>query len=508
MDLRQLRELALLITLILCSTSAGRALDRERSINQYGHNTWTSQNGLPGESVYQILQSRDGYLWLRTSAGLVRFDGVRFVLVAPVAGGRVVQEPIKAICRGADGDLLVRTLSRTLIYKAGIFSDYRSPAALPDGDARVLFESSRHELFVGSDNFVYRIDNQGPQLLRADTSWISGFLEDGKGMVWIAGLFGIYTYRNGVLSRAGAAAQERPMALTLAGDPAKQMWIGTANGLRRMKGSVVATPTLGQQIPAEVNSLLSDRQGNLWVGTSTAGIYRITGNQVSSFDAPKGLTGGRVLSLYEDREGSLWVGTAGGLDRFRDTSLTTLTARENLPSDRAENVLEARDGSVYVFCAGGGLARIRNAVVTAFTEKDGLPNAYSNGMFESRDGNIWLGTGAGLVRFRDGKFTRYPAPRMSGRFISAISEDEEGLIVTTTESLALRLRHGDAVPLTIRGQSTALSTPGIYTFTIYRDPSGTLWFGTAPGVVPVRDGCASGARLAEADRLSRHHDFR
>ena len=482
MDLRQLRRAALLVTFVLCSTSAATALDRERTINQYGHNIWTSQNGLPGESVYQILQSRDGYLWLRTSAGLVRFDGVRFVLVAPAVGGRVVHEPIKAICRGAGGDLLVRTLSRTLIHKDGVFADYRPPAPLPDGDTRVLFESSRHEVFVGSDNFIYKITDRGPQLLRENTSWVSGFLEDEKGTLWIAGLFGVYTYRDGALSRVGSDAKKRPMALALAGDPATHMWIGTANGLRRMDGGVVATPPLGQQIQPEVGSVLSDRQGNLWAGTATAGIYRITGNQVSSFQAREGLTGDRVLSLYEDREGSLWVGTAGGLDRFRDTSLTTLTDRENLPSDRAENILEARDGSVYVFCAGGGLARIRNGVVTAFTERDGLPNTYANGMFESGDGSLWLGTAAGLARFRDGKFTRYPVPRISGRFISAISEDEEGLIVGTTEGLALRVRNGDGAPLTIRGQTTPLSKPGIYTFTIYRDPSGTLWFGTARGL--------------------------
>jgi signal transduction histidine kinase/ligand-binding sensor domain-containing protein/CheY-like chemotaxis protein len=489
---RRLKNLALLVALILCATRAGTALDRDRTIGQYGHNVWTSQNGLPGESVYQILQGREGYLWLRTSAGLVRFDGVRFVLLAPAVGGRPVHEPIKAICRGADGDLLVRTLSRTLIYKDGVFTDYRPPVPLPGGDTRVLFESSRHEVFVGSDDFLYRIENNGPQLLREGTSWISGFLEDEKGTVWIAGLFGIYTYRAGVLSQAGSDPKKRPMALALAGDPLGQMWIGTASGLRRMDGGVVVQPPLAQQVQAEVGSVLRDRQGNLWAATATAGLYRITGKHASSFKAPEGLTDNRVLSLYEDREGSLWVGTASGLDRFRDTSLTTLTARENLPSDRAENAIEARDGSVYVFCAGGGLARIRNGVVTAFTKKDGLPSAFSNGMFESRDGSIWLGTNAGLTRFRDGKFTRYPASRISGRFISAIGEDDEGLIVTTTEALALRMRHGEGVPFTIRGQTTPLSTPGIYTFTIYRDPSGTLWFGTAEGLYRFAQGESPG----------------
>ncbi len=122
--------------MLLCAAVNSWALDPGKHIDQYGHDTWTSQNGLPGQAVYQILESPDGYLWLRTSAGLVRFDGVRFVLTEPLVAGRAVTEPVKAICLGTAGDLLVRTTSRTLIYKDGIFSDYRPPAPLPDGDIR------------------------------------------------------------------------------------------------------------------------------------------------------------------------------------------------------------------------------------------------------------------------------------------------------------------------------------------------------------------------------------
>ena len=113
--------------------SAALGLEPQKNIGQYAHNTWTAQDGLPGEAVYQILQSPDGYLWLRTSAGLVRFDGVRFVLVEPVVGKEPLNEPVKAICRGADGDLIIRTTSRTVIRRNGVFSDYLPPSALPDG---------------------------------------------------------------------------------------------------------------------------------------------------------------------------------------------------------------------------------------------------------------------------------------------------------------------------------------------------------------------------------------
>jgi len=470
------------VLVLACLTTSSLALERDRNIDQYGHNVWTAQDGLPGVSVYQILQTRDGYLWLRTSDGLARFDGVRFVLVPPMVGGRVIHEPVKAICRGADGDLLVRTLTRTLRLQGGEFTDYRPPGALPDGDIRVLFESRDHRVLLGSDDFLYAIGDHGPELLRGQTSWVSGFLEDEGGSVWIAGLLSIYRYRPGGLAAAGDAAK-KPLALNLALDGEKRLWVGTANGLRRMDEGTLVLPQLSQPIYAEVTALASDRNGNLWVGTTSAGLYRVAGPKVASFTSADGLTDNHVLSVYEDREGSLWVGTASGLERFRDTSITPYTARDGLLSDRTDNIIEARDGSVYVFCTAGGLVRIRDgAVVATYTKKDGLPSVYSDGLFEGRDGTIWMGTNAGLTSLRDGRFTVHSSPLIGDRFISAITEDEEGLILTTSEGVALRFRDGRAEPLTFHGKSTPLSVPDTYTFVIHRSADGTLWFGTTKGL--------------------------
>src|ERR1035438_5241210 len=110
---RRPRGLGLLLVAILCAANLSFGLDRTKDIDQYGHENWNSQDGLPGEAVYQILQSLDGYLWIRTSAGLVRFDGVRFVLVEPRVGGRTLDEPIKAISLNPKGDLLVRSTGRS-----------------------------------------------------------------------------------------------------------------------------------------------------------------------------------------------------------------------------------------------------------------------------------------------------------------------------------------------------------------------------------------------------------
>jgi signal transduction histidine kinase/DNA-binding response OmpR family regulator/ligand-binding sensor domain-containing protein len=470
------------------ATDHALALDRAKHIDQYGHDVWTSQNGLPGQAVYQILQSPDGYLWLRTAAGLVRFDGVRFVLVEPVVAGRPVDEPVRAICIGADGDLLLRTTSRTLIYKDRVFSDYRPAGALPDGDIRVIFESREHDVFIGADDFLYVFRDGTLRMVRRGTGWIYAFLQDNREL-WVGSSGALYTYHSGDLSTFWDLGKGSEAA-SLAEDHAHNLWIGTADGLYRLpqdrrRPERVARPA----IRGGVHATLEDHEGNLWVGTGATGLWRVAGSEVSSFSSPDGLSDSRVLALYEDRESSLWVGTASGLDRFRNTKFTPLTVKEKLPGNQTEMIMQARNGSLYVFCEGAGLARIKNGVVTPITTKDGLPNADASGLVESKDGSLWLGTGGGLSRYRNGKFTQYPAGgRLSEHWISAISEDDEGLIVTTDETLALRFKHGEVHPLTFGGKATPLSKPGNFTFTIYRDQSGTMWFGTVLGLFKFAPG--------------------
>ena len=480
-------RLAALFAAAIGTSAIALALDPAKNIDQYGHDTWTPQNGLPGEAVYSILQTRDGYLWLRTSAGLVRFDGARFVIVSPQVGGKRVEEPVKAIAQGADGDLLVRSTTRTLIYKDGTFRDYRTPAPLPDGDIRVLFESKRHQVFIGSDDFVYLIENSGPKMLCRATGWIYSFLEKADGTVWIGGSTGVTTWHQGQLGTWGEGLDFHGVSVVLP-DTAERVWVGAFDGIYEVELGSRATRSMVRDYSGVVNDVIKDRAGSLWVATDAAGVMRLAAGQASSFQSRDGLSDSRVLSLLEDREGSLWVGTASGLDRFRDTKLTTYTVGEGLLSNQTEDVIQTRDGSVYVTCRTGGIARFFHGAVTAITPKQGLPNAFANALFESRDGSLWMGA-SGLTRYKNGKFTTYLGDgRFSKHYISAIGEDDESLLVGTSETLVLRFRDGKVLPFTIAGQTTPLTKPGNYTFTIYRDPSGTMWFGTALGLFKFAKG--------------------
>ena len=470
-----LRSRTILLLFALLTAGAALGLDPTKFIDQYGHDVWTSQHGLPGQAVYQILQSPDGYLWMRTSAGLVRFDGVRFVSMSEALGN----EPVRAIATSVDGDLLVRTISRTVRYKSGVFSDYQPAFPIPDGGIRMIFASPTHQLIVGPHDFLYSPNHD----------WTSAFLQDEKGNLWVGGAKELETYRDGKSRTAINLGSYGGVSAVGLKHP-QTLWVGTSNGLYQMASDgATLQPLAQQQIRGGVNQILEDLEGNLWVGTESSGLVRIRGDQTSSFRFADGLTDDRVLALFEDREGSLWVGTANGLDRFRNTKVTTYTSKEGFPSDATKSAIQARDGSVYVLCDGGGLAHVRNGQVTAITKIAGLSSFNGSALYESKEGDVWVGTLGGLTRFKDGKATVYSAdPRLSKTFVSAISEDDEGLIVTTSEKLALRVKDGKTQPFTIRGRTTPLSSPGNYTFSIYRQPSGVLWFGTTKGLFKFAPG--------------------
>jgi len=263
---RALYAAVLTAAVALAPVARLRALDPKKAIDQYGHESWTSQRGLPGEAVYQVLQTKDGYLWVRTGSGLARFDGVRFVSMDAEVG----DEPVKAVCMSADGDLLIRTVSRTMIYRDRRFADYLPPHPLPGGAIRVLFESSGHVVFVGADDFIYRLEKDGTAtLLRDHTGWINSFLEDHRGKIWIAGSPSILQLCERHTQPGHRRVRQSLHGYCLYEDRQHRIWAATGDGLHRVDEQGTSLGPAQRGAPGLLTTLLEDAQGNLWAGTES-----------------------------------------------------------------------------------------------------------------------------------------------------------------------------------------------------------------------------------------------
>ena len=466
------------------------ALDRHKALTQYLHEVWQTEDGLPQNSVSAILRARDGYLWLGTQDGLVRFDGVRFTVFDTHNSPGLPHSYILSLLEDREGSLWIGTsgggLSR---LKAGRFSTYGEGEGLPAGQVKSLMEDRRGRLWVGTiGGGLVRFE--GDRMIRVPgTESLQGrrvraIVEDGPNGYWVAtdsGLFRLDESRSTLTHLAGLSSENvTDIKRSLDGS----LWIGTRGGLNHLKdGRIRAITTRDGLSSDRLHTLWEDREGALWIGTEGGGLNRLIEGRVSHFTTKEGLSNDSIMSLAEDREGSLWIGTAGGgLNRLRDGSMTTLTTKEGLSHDFVGPLAEDAEGTLWIGTSGGGLNRVQDGRVTHFTMRDGLLTDQIAALWPSRDGGLWVGSERGLNHLRDGRVTSVTSLNgIAINRVSSILEDDAGVLWVGTEFGGVnRIKDGRATAFT-----TAQGLFNNNVFTMCAGREGRLWIGTLGGGVSL-----------------------
>jgi diguanylate cyclase (GGDEF)-like protein len=437
------------------------ALDPSRALTQSRFSVWTSNSGLPQNTIDAILQTRDGYLWMGTEEGLVRFDGVRFVVSDRQNAPALRSSFVSSLYEAADGTLWIGTYGGGLSRLRNGRIEAFHPELLGSDRIREMHTTADGALFVGTaGGGLLRIEGEKVTRLTtvhglpSDRIW--ALEDDGDGGFWVA------THGGGVVRLRNSRVQQRlsmreglpsDLARTLLRDRDGTLWIGTdGGGLAAWRdGSIVRILTTRDGLPSNhIRSLLRDRNGSLWIGTD-GGLARWRGGRADVLGVAEGLPSPVVRALAEDREGSLWVGTTGGLVRLSDTRFLAFTRKEGLPVDGIRATLEDRSGRIWLGTEGGGLCKVLPAPVQCLTTRDGLPHDTVYALAESGDGSLWVGTdGGGVVRFRDGKFVERIDSQTAGlpnnRVRAIVENADGGLWISTTAGLAL-VRGGRTWPV-------------------------------------------------------------
>jgi ligand-binding sensor domain-containing protein/signal transduction histidine kinase len=521
---------------LLAAASLGLAaatllgLDPAVPLSQYGHDAWTSDSGLPQNSITTILQSRDGYIWLGTQEGLVRFDGVRFAVFDTRNTKELSDDWVQSLIQTRDGTLWIGTVAGLVSMKNGVFTP-RFPDRLSLAMVEALFESRDGSLWVGSDLGLFRI--RGGQLTPyppqggAAGPRVRAIAEDTREGIWFGGNWGLARLDRDGLRAAPASEAPTPAVLSLLSDASGGVWAGTARGLARVEDSGLRLYGEADGLKSVVvRALYRDRDDNLWLATD-GGLYRFRGGRFLRHGTAEGLTSNRILAIGEDREGSLWVGTSdGGLNRIKRQRIAIYTARDGLSDDALWTVLEDRrgnlwagtaegvlnrlargrdrfepwvrlpasimaiaegeDGSLWIGTRGAGLAHLQGRRITRYTQSDGLSGNGISSVLVDRRGAVWIGTmGFGLDRLEGGTFLHYRArDGLPSDSIFSLFEDRDGSIwVGTFGGGVSRLSDGVFRTFTTRdglAHDVVMST--------YQDADGTYWFATRGGLCRYRDG--------------------
>ena len=471
------------------------SLDPSRSITQYIHDSWTTQNGLPQNSVLAIAQTPDGYLWFGTEEGLLRFDGVRFVKFDKRNVGILQSNEVDALLVDHRGILWMGTRGGGLVsFHRGVFRAFNQKDGLSSASVQALYEDPEGRLWIATDGGGIDVLQDGKfstfthkEGLANDS--VFAVCGDREGGVWIATHKGLNHWTRGritTLTRKEGLPSDEIRSLYV--DTDKSVWVGTNNaGLAHVTARDIVTYTGKDGLPDNhIWAIHKDSAESLWIGTGGGGICRFRNGQFERFGSKQGFTGDEVWTIQEDLEGSLWIGSAGGgLHRLRNASFTTYGLPEGLSSDTVLGVFEDREGALWVGTSDAGVNRLQNGKVTQFTTRHGLADNQVFSIAEDGRGDHWFGTRRGLARLRNDQFISYAGRNgLPSDFVSCVYVDHAGI-------LWMGSRHGlsrfDGQQTITYDTKSGLSNAHV--LAIYENPRDhTLWVGTGGGLNHFENG--------------------
>jgi len=502
---------------------------------RYVQDVWTTEKGLPQNSVTAILQTRDGYLWVGTFGGLARFDGLKFTIFDTGNSPGLKSNRIIALFEDHTGVLWIGTeqggLSR---YDHGTFTTYTTKDGLPDNHIYSITEDAQGDVWIATSNGVAQLSNE-----RFSTYTTRDGLADNRvllisagrnGRLWLLSDKGLTCRQDGRFSSYALPEDNTPRELidsrSLFEAPDGRLWIAGTRFFARFLGGnftfythqepqnvdepvsifrapsgelrflmpnsfagfdggeVITNPSLSHAAGAK--ALIQDREGNVWVGSSSDGLQRYKLAQVTSYTAEDGLSDEEFLVIAGDGGDGLWLASQN-LFHFSDgrfTNFTNFPIRPGVTGFWA--LLQDRHGTVWTGSYGGLHEFPANGhgspITYQLNANNGLSGSPLTAIYEDRQGRLWIGTGSdaalgGLHLFKDGVFTPFrTAQGLTLTDVRFITEDRAGALWLGGVSGMSRYQGG-----TFTNYTTAQGLSNDYVRDIYQDAEGTFWIGTYGG---------------------------
>jgi signal transduction histidine kinase len=507
---------------VMCLAGTAHALDPNGPMSRYIHDQWGTEQGYPGGPVYAIAQTTDGYLWVGTQQGLVRFDGFSFYLskglnstpdpAGPVLGlttdaygylwirprspslmrhhegsfGTVIADGVTAMCRGKNGGVIFSTWDGIVRNTAGKIETLASIAAIPNFVVLSLAETSDGKVWIGTRDAGLFMLSEG-RISGVETGLpdrkVNCLLPSGDREVWIGTDNGVARWNGAAITRQGVPRSlDHVQALAMTLDRESNIWIGTSDGLQgiSMRGALLHEKK-GRSSRDAITAVFEDREGNLWTG-SAAGLQRLRDSVFVTYSSADGLPSDGIGPVYAGAEGRAWFAPVdGGLYGVSEGQI----AEVKVPSLGTDIVYSIAGGKEELWIGGqrGGLTHLRSNggswVSENYTEAQGLAQNSVYSVYRARDGTVWAGTlSGGVSKLRGGKFTTYTISNgLASNTVGAILERSDGAMWFATPNGLSVLLNGRWRAFAVRD-----GLPSENVNCLFEDSTGLLWVGTTAGL--------------------------
>jgi signal transduction histidine kinase/ligand-binding sensor domain-containing protein len=490
-----------------------RALDPQKFINQFTHVSWTAREGLTGP-VRAIAQTRDGYLWLGTEAGLYRFDGLHLVVWESSRGEPLPAWSVLSLCVGRDGGLWIGFSTGAISRLSnGQLKNFLPAPGSPRGKILSMAEDADGAIWAAGQYAFGKIEHEKWHRVGAGEGYLAPAAQrvmvDHKGNVWVAtdgydfALIHDAVRRNTVLTLHKGANRFTPTGVPLGFVPALEeapdgsVWIADYSGVAfiRIDGGTGRIHSIQRGLRGPFR-MLFDLDGSLWLAVYRHGVCRFSDFRhaemppVDWFGRAEGFSGDWGFSDFEDREGNIWFGTERGLERFSESKITPFFAPQDQTSSEELGLMTDGNGALWMFDYGDeGLYCYSGAQFISLKLPRNVPVARSIlSLYAEENGTVWLGGEFGLARLVGGRFSFLPvAENLRGGPVEAIGKGADG-------SLWISFWGADSVerPMRLKGGiwtdfRKSVDLPKYRCRLLRGDSAGRMWLGYEDGEVAVHE---------------------
>lgn len=442
-----------------------------------------------------MFQSLDGYLWLATEGGVVRFDGSSFSVLNHKTDPAFTSDDISAIAQDTSGTLWFGTADGLLQGRGPAYRRFSERDGLPSAAILSLAAAGDGSLLVLTSRGLARFDGKSFAALDLAAGTVLSLQSTADGAIWVFATDGVFRYQLGTIKREASSVAPSAIpdsSLGLQSGPAGRLWTRSARSVVLTTPTSARTVHIGRDLPgSRVAALHVDRQGTGWIGTNR-GLFFLTTDVNSQVQAVDALRLQSVLSIMEDREENLWIGTeTGGLHVLRPRKFRSelSTAGEAVTAGALSS-----HGTIWFGTREDGVRKLENGVAEQPIAGTSLTSPVVLSMAPGHDGDLWVGTPDGLNRVAGKKVEQYTSSNgLPDDFVRSVLVDARGTVWAGTRRGLARIEGSRITTLTRENGLGSDSIGPLLDITSQRSggeklpvTSPELWIGTSGGLSHLR----------------------